>query len=262
MLANLLFGPTEIDIVLGKSAPPLLNMANDALFADIDGTLASIADDPADVQLDEAGRELLKALGARAGGAVALLTGRTLEDADRITGSAVAAIGALHGLQMRSARGVGISTAPSESVRAAADVFATHIGDGRLAARLEDKGASVALHYRHAPEAGASIDAFATEVARAHELRVQKGKMVIEILPPGRNKGDALRTFMRGAPFAGRTPVMVGDDLTDESAFAAANALGGFSVLVGPPRQTAAGYVLDDEDAVRAWLTRALGAAQ
>lgn len=89
-----------------------------------------------------------------------------------------------------------------------------------------------------------------------------RGKMVVELLPPDAAKGDALRDFMKVAPFAERTPVMVGDDVTDESAFEAANALGGFSILVGHVRETAARHRLESVAAVRAWLAHALEAAR
>ncbi|HRO03436.1 MAG TPA: trehalose-phosphatase [Terricaulis sp.] len=248
---------------LKDTAPPALDAAHDALFLDLDGTLVEIADDPAQVRMDEAARAMLRALAKRAGGAVAVLTGRTMAEADRISGAAIGAVAALHGLEMRWSHAAPLQAPqPARQVRDLAAMFAKQIARGDLNARLEDKNVSLALHYRHAPEAEARVHEAACAAAAAHNLRTMKGKMVIEILPPGANKGDALRAFMQAPPFAGRRPIMVGDDITDESAFEAANALGGASILVGPARASAASSRLDGVAAVRAWLGAALEAAR
>ncbi len=194
-------------------------------------------------------------------GALALLTGRAVATADAILDGAISVIAGLHGLERRFGEGETHRSAQDDApVRRVAEAFAAQIGEGRLQARLEDKGASVSLHYRHAPEAEHEVCAAAEAAAFAHGLRTLRGKMVIEILPFGATKGDALRDFMVVAPFAGRRPVMVGDDITDESAFEAANALGGLSILVGSPRETAARARVDGVRDVAAMLERALGA--
>ena len=133
----------------------------------------------------------------------------------------------------------------------------------RFAARtegllIEEKPASVALHYRRAPAAQAQVDQFMGGLAERFGLLLQHGKMVAELRPKGADKGDALRAFMAEPPFAGARPVFVGDDLTDEHAFAAAADLGGSGVLVGPQRPTAACWRLDDVAAVIGWLNRAV----
>jgi len=247
---------------LTDNTPPALEAGRDALFLDLDGTLVEIADDPAGVRMDEPARALLRALSARMDGAVALLTGRSLEAADIISGGAIEPVGALHGIDMRLSRAV-LHTAPPllQQMRTASAKFSALIASGALDARMEDKGASVALHYRHAPHAQQHVHALAHAFAAEHGLRTLKGKMVIELLPPGADKGQALRAFMQQAPFVNRRPIMVGDDVTDESAFDAANALGGRSVLVGAPRDTAALHALPGVAAVRAWLGRALETA-
>jgi trehalose 6-phosphate phosphatase len=240
-----------------KVSPPVLDLKRDALFLDLDGTVVEIADSPSDVRLEPGMRAVLCAWGER--GALAVLTGRAVADADRILNGAIGAIAGLHGLESRlspqhwSRRG-----GEHAGVRELAQRFAEEIASGALNARLEDKGASFALHYRHAPEQEARVVRAAEAAAEVHGLRALKGKMVVEILPSGAAKGDALREFMEIAPFAGRRPVAVGDDVTDESAFEAANALGGLSVLVGPARATAAQARLDSVTAVGDWLSRAL----
>src|SRR5262249_27620579 len=86
---------------------------------------------------------------------------------------------------------------------------------------------------------------------------VQSGKRVVELKPAGKDKGIAVREFMREAPFRGRTPVFIGDDITDEYGFATVNRMRGTSVKVGPGR-TVARWRLEDVRAVRAWLARGI----
>ncbi|WP_303703535.1 trehalose-phosphatase, partial [Brevundimonas naejangsanensis] len=101
---------------------------------------------------------------------------------------------------------------------------------------------------------GEAATRLATDLAASTGLILQPGSMVLELKTPGADKGTAVRAFMQEPPFLGATPVMVGDDLTDEAAFEAAQALGGFGVLVGAPRLTAARYGLPGVSAVLDWL--------
>jgi trehalose 6-phosphate phosphatase len=128
---------------------------------------------------------------------------------------------------------------------------------GQRGLLVENKARSVALHYRgHPPAEDACLD-IGRRLAAIHGLQVQEGRMVVELRTPGPDKGDSLQLFMAHTPFAGMIPIMVGDDLTDEHAFDAAHQLGGWSVLVGEPRLTAAHYSLPDPAAVLAWLEEA-----
>ena len=120
---------------------------------------------------------------------------------------------------------------------------------------VEDKGANLALHWRAAPDAAGPV----TRLAQTHlqglpGYRLQPGDHVIELVPADVDKGRAVHTLMNEAPFKGRTPVFVGDDLTDEYGFAAANAAGGWSVQVGGREPSQAQYRLADPTAVHAWL--------
>ena len=119
---------------------------------------------------------------------------------------------------------------------------------------VEDKGVSVGLHYRLAPDAAGPAKALARALVDQTGLACQPGHMVVELKTPGADKGAAVTAFMHEAPFQGAVPVMLGDDLTDEYGFEAAAALGGYGVLVGPERDTAARYRLDDVDDVLTWL--------
>ncbi|MBI1250514.1 MAG: trehalose-phosphatase [Alphaproteobacteria bacterium] len=231
------------------------NLAADAisLFLDLDGTLAAFAPRPEDVGPDAARNGVLRAVSDRLDGRVAIVSGRAIADVDRITGGAIAAVAGSHGLERRDAHGRVTRRAPHPAL-AEALALAERFAADRQGVRVERKPASFALHFRAAPELSATVQGFASDMARAKGLRVVQGAMVSELKTPGPNKGDAVRAFMQEAPFLGRAPVFLGDDITDEDAFIAVNALEGVSILVGPARETAARARLDDPDAVLAWL--------
>ncbi len=124
---------------------------------------------------------------------------------------------------------------------------------------VEDKAISTGLHYRQAPASAADALTLATDLAESTGLTLQPGHMVLELRTPGSDKGGAVTAFMAEAPFLGAVPVMLGDDQTDEAGFRAAEALGGFGVLVGPIRRTAARYSLRDVPEVMDWLEAVAG---
>jgi trehalose 6-phosphate phosphatase len=123
---------------------------------------------------------------------------------------------------------------------------------------LEDKGSGLALHYRHAPHLEAALRQLMDEllISLAPQFELKPGKYVLELTPAGYSKRTAIEAFMKEAPFAGRTPVFVGDDITDEDGFSAVNALSGYSVRVGsePKAHTAARFQFGSVSAVVAWL--------
>ncbi len=224
-----------------------------ALFLDLDGTLAPIADTPSDVGPDPRRTELLKRLAARLGGRVAIVSGRTLEEVDRIVEGAVIAAAGVHGLERRTASGARLSLAPHPALAVARErlLTAARSVDGLL---VEDKGLGVTLHYRAAPGAADMARTLGRRLANETGLALQEGHMVVELRTPGPDKGDAVAAFMAEAPFKGAAPVFVGDDATDEHGFAIAAAQGGYGVLVGPARPTAARFRLGDVEQVIAWL--------
>ena len=121
-------------------------------------------------------------------------------------------------------------------------------------AKLESKGMAFALHYRQAPQHESAIAELARRmVERWPVLALQPGKCVLELKPRGVNKGEAIRTFMQEPPFANKTPVFIGDDLTDESGFQVINAMGGYAVKVGQG-ETEAKWRLEGVAAVHQWL--------
>jgi trehalose 6-phosphate phosphatase len=227
-----------------------------ALFADIDGTLLNLAPHPDAVVVDDDLRQLLDGLDTRLRGAFALVSGRTLADIDRLFAPRRFAAAGLHGLEWRL-KGAGDATLlamPRELRNLSVDIAnRLSVFPGVL---IERKGPAMALHYRRAPEAEAHVYLAAQDALKTlgSGYRLLEGHAVVELIPANANKGGAIRHFMAAEPFAGRVPVFIGDDVTDESGFAAVNELGGLSVRVGPTIPTAASAGLPDVAATRAWL--------
>lgn len=244
-----------------SEAPPSLDLNTTALFLDLDGTLAPIEDRPELVIADPARTEVLTALDRLLDGRVAVLSGRQIHEVDRILEGAVTHVGGQHGLERRLAGGALQSTPPHHGLEDAAQAMES-LARAQFGLLVERKSAAVALHYRAKPECGPAVVDLAHRLAQTHHLEVQEGRMVAELRTPGPNKGDALEVFMATPPFAGARPVMIGDDLTDESAFAAAIGLGGDAILVGPPRPSHARWRLPTPAALLSWLAEATSASR
>lgn len=240
-------------------APPLpLDVRRDALFLDLDGTLVEFAAHPEQVVASEELRLLLTRLSHQMSGAVALVTGRTIASADAVLDGALVHIAGIHGIERRAGSTIERSEDDSARVRTAIDDARALIAAGALQVDVEDKGLAFALHYRRAPAFADATRRAAAEIAQRHGLSTLEGKMVIELTLGQRTKADAVIDFMAVPPFAGRIPIAVGDDNTDEDAFRAVARLGGKSILVGAPRETAACFRLPDTAAVFAWLQTGL----
>ena len=243
----------------GLPVPPASLLDGAALFLDFDGTLVELADTPDSILVPAGLSGLLDRLSQRLGGRLALLSGRPIADLDRHVGPTGIARSGSHGLEIRLAGGGGRSAQAPDGLEAAKSSVA-EFAAARPGLLAEDKPAGVALHYRLAPELAAEAERFMADLAIVTGLQVQRGKMVAELRPAGPDKGSALRELMAEPSFAGARPVFVGDDLTDEHGFAAAAAMGGAGILVGPPRPTAATWRLAGVKEVALWLDRALEA--
>lgn len=241
-------------ILADLAAPPPLDVRAHALFLDLDGTLVDIAARPEDVSAGEDLCALLRELAREMRGALAIITGRTIESAERVLHGSVDNIAGLHGFERRFAGAVSRAREDVSPITEATAEARALIAANRLRARIEEKHGGLALHYRDMPDAGPEVRRIAEDLAEKHGLGIIEGKMVAELTMGIRTKGDALRAFMEEAPFVARTPIAVGDDVTDEDSFAAAHAAGGFGVLVGPPKRTAARHVLPDAAAVARWI--------
>ena len=233
-------------------------MRADALFLDLDGTLVDFAAHPEHVIASDDLRALLVELARAMNGAVALITGRSIASADAVLDGVLVHVAGVHGFERRNANGVAPSIGDTSRIAGAAADAQAMVRAGALDADIENKGAALALHYRRAPHEAGRVRRAAAQLAQRHGLSVLEGKSVIELTLGLRTKGDAIADFMADAPFAGRAPIAIGDDVTDEDAFASVRALHGRGVLVGPIRPTAAAHRLDDVAAVIAWLTAGL----
>ena len=229
--------------------PPVIS-AECALFLDVDGCLLEFADDPATVRAPPRVIAALDALTRRLDGALALVSGRTLAALDTIFAPARYGAVGLHGLEHRSDHPQ--AGDPRFALIAEA---ARRVIDAWPGALVEDKGSSLALHWRAAPAAGTAIREFATQaLEQLPGYRLEPGNQVVELRPQGADKGSAIRELMATPRFAGRVPVFAGDDLTDEAGFATVNGMDGISVLVGERLLSAATHRLADPSAVLAWL--------
>ena len=176
---------------------------------------------------------MLEQLQRASAGALALVSGRSLEQLDRLFAPLRLSAAGLHGLERRNLLGGAVERrVPDRAILRRARARLAAFAEAVEGVLLEDKGLTLALHYRQAPDAAARAVAVA-EAAAAESggaLVLLRGKMVCELKPPGVDKGQAIVAFMAEPPFAGRRPVFAGDDVTDEAGFAAINALNGVSV--------------------------------
>jgi trehalose 6-phosphate phosphatase len=229
-----------------------------ALFLDLDGTLIDLAPTPQSVSVPAGLVSILDRLHRSLRGALAILTGRSIQDLDGLLAPLRLPAAGQHGAEIRLARNAPIETATSAAVpdtwRDRLDALARE--DSRVV--VEDKGLTIAVHFRAAPEREPQIRGIAAELAALEpRFALQNGKCVIELRPYATDKGTALRRYMALPSFAGRRPIVLGDDLTDEPAFRAARSLGGYALPIGPvPR--AAGISLSCPQIVRAWLAAGL----
>lgn len=230
-----------------------------ALFLDFDGTLVPIADRPDAVHPDAETIALLGRLIERTGGALAVVSGRPIAALEKLLAPATPALAGSHGLELKLADG-SVVRQPVDSAglqRAVELLREFAAGDRRLI--VEEKPASVALHFRQAPEKQVDCEALARKIVRERRsLHLLEGKMVVEIKAARGDKGAAVDELMRIKPFEGRLPVVAGDDVTDEAAFKAVARRDGITIKVGDG-PTAARYRAADIAQLHDWLFRQAG---
>ncbi len=228
-----------------------------AILLDIDGTILDIAPAPQEVWVPPALRHTLARLQALTGGALALVSGRPLDDIDLILAPLqLAAIGG-HGAEIRPVPGTEPQTRVGSLDAALKRTLATvtELGPGIL---VEDKGYSLALHYRLAPERGPALRAAVAGICAhlpAGSVEILPGKLVVEVKPAGVSKALAVAELMTYPPFADRHPIFIGDDTTDEPVFGVIPGFGGLGFSVGRVVPGADGHFDKPED-VRSWLAR------
>lgn len=228
---------------------------NWALFLDVDGTLVQLAEHPFAVEVRSELRDLLQQLADMNDGALALISGRSLADLDRLFAPLQLPAAGLHGNQRRDASGglhePAIAAEQLAVTRRQAEAFV----DRYPGCYVEDKGDGFALHFRQAPAAAADVaELMQTLLGELNDDYVlQQGKMVMELRPAAHDKGSAILTFLQEPPFSGRLPVFIGDDVSDEDGFRRVCELGGIAIKVGEGESTAP-WRLADTKAVTDWL--------
>ena len=245
-------------VAAALAAPPRDLLRGASLFLDFDGTLVELAPRPDAVVVDARVLRLLTALQEALAGRVAIVTGRPAAEVATFFPESLLAIGGSHGSEILWPGETG-ATGDRPGWIADAAARARALAEAHPGVLVEVKPFGIALHYRAAPEAEAACRALAEELA-GPDVHLQPGKMVIELRQAGSDKGSAVAAFLADPRMAGTRPIVLGDDLTDEAAFTAAAERGGAGVLVGPERETAARYRLDDVTTTLDWLEQAMEA--
>jgi trehalose 6-phosphate phosphatase len=224
------------------------------LFLDVDGTLIELTDSPLETFADLELKALLGHVAERLGGALALISGRSIEYLDALFSPLKLPAAGLHGVERRKASGImhGASFVDTQLTEARAAVNA--LVQAQPGTSVEDKGRTLAVHFRMAPQCEAAVRQALTDIAKplGTNYHIQEGSMVLEIKPRGFSKATAIKAFMQEPPFSGRQPVFVGDDLTDQDGFKMVEDQGGISIGVG--ERVKGQFRFDTVSAVRDWL--------
>lgn len=228
--------------------PPI---ARSALLLDVDGTLIDIAPTPDAVVVPPTLIPTLRRLCTRLDGALALVSGRSVDVLDVLLPDAAHAMAGEHGAAIRHAQGAAIERPDLPPVPEAWLEEASRLISATPGAVMERKARGFTMHFRRCPDAGPGFHAFLRDLlAGQTRFRLLAGTMVWEVRPDGMDKGHAVRALMARPPFAGRVPIYIGDDITDEDGMRAARALGGVGLRVDTAFGSPAG--------VRAWLVASL----
>ncbi|WP_245279969.1 trehalose-phosphatase [Hyphomicrobium sp. 99] len=228
-----------------------------ALFLDIDGTLLDVALTPSTVHVPPNLSQVLQALASRLHGALAIVTGRPLDEADHLLHPAKLVGGGVHGGEMRLSVNGSIEALTSMfSPVLTADI--KKIVEDLPGIVYEDKGSGIALHYRLAPELHSSLMMMIETLVPKYpnEFSICAGRKVVEVLPIGFSKGRALRKLASLPLFANKIPIMIGDDIADVDAFRAAEELGGFGLKVAGENFSAAESAFQGPAEVLDWLQK------
>ncbi|MGH6877925.1 MAG: trehalose-phosphatase [Rhizomicrobium sp.] len=237
------------------------SLAADAFLLDVDGTILDIAPTPEAVRVPASLGRTLARLQQETGGATALISGRELATLDRLFAPLTLAAVGCHGAEWRTHAGAAIERRAQPLDDDVKRAFLAAVA-GEPEIRIDDKGYTLAFHYRRVPKRGPELEARLVRCLEPYssELRLLHGKRVFDIKPRSFDKGEVIRALMQRPPFAGRRPVFLGDDTTDEDAFAVVSELGGIGISVGR-RMADAQLMLSNPRAARQWLAALAGAA-
>ncbi|KND57948.1 Trehalose-6-phosphate phosphatase [Candidatus Paraburkholderia schumanniana] len=242
--------------------PDSLSLAETAFFFDFDGTLVELASTPDSIFVPRSVPDILAALRRATNGAVAVVSGRGIDNIDSFLQMSDLPVAGMHGAERRNSNGdvqrIGFNDARLLRMEHKLEqVVSAHPG-----MLLEIKGAALALHYRNAPDRERTARVATERLVQQYEdaYVLQPGKMVYEIKPKDVDKGRAIRAYMGEPPFTGRRPVFIGDDLTDEKGFAVVNEFDGLSVKIGPG-DTVARARIESVELLLDWLQVISGTA-
>jgi trehalose 6-phosphate phosphatase len=241
--------------------PPRLPLNETALFLDVDGTLIEIAPTPESVVVPPELVPMLQKLHHALGGALAIVSGRTIAMLDRLLGTTGLPMAGVHGGELRPYAGgeiIEVNPHLPNTLQERAWMVVDDLKKQWPGVRGEDKGPAFSFHYRQAPEAEPALHAALQALNLGPEWEILAGHMIYEIRSRGQSKGEAVRRLMKLPTFAGRKPVFVGDDRTDLDGIRTAVELGGSGIAVAGLQASSARFALRDPSAVRAWLNSLL----
>jgi trehalose 6-phosphate phosphatase len=237
---------------------PSVKLHDLAILLDVDGTIIDIAPTPGAVTVPAALRQTLARLSRETGGALALVSGRSLADLDRLFAPLrLPAVGG-HGAELRTSADGEAEADRARPLDGDLRDRLAGIADSAPGILVEDKGYALAVHYRLAPEQEGPVRKAVAAIQAdwpQEPIELLPGKSVLEIKPAGFDKGAAIRTLMQHKPFAGRRPIFIGDDTTDEPAFAAMPEFEGIGFSVGR-HVSGTAHCFASPDEVRHWLQR------
>lgn len=238
--------------------------SNQALFLDVDGTLIEFVRRPEEAHVPRELRQTLEALFRVLDGALALVSGRAIADLDRLFEPLCLPASGQHGAEMRRSDRVQVFASISSPELAAKLTPVYAFAAAHPAVFIENKGLSLAVHYRGAEETRDALHTMLNEVVKESGDKVQliRSHLAFDLRPCGVNKGSALDRFMAKPPFVGRVPIFIGDDRTDEDGFGAAIARGGHAIKIGAGGDSVARWRMDTPSDLRQWLARSVTALE
>ncbi|MBI1868035.1 MAG: trehalose-phosphatase [Methylocystis sp.] len=241
-------------------SPIIEDIRHYAIFLDLDGTIVELSDRPDAVHVDASTLQLLKALRDKTNRALAVISGRDIDVIDRLLHPLVLPVAGVHGLRRRDATGALHPMAPERDDLASTAFLAEATIGKEPGIVVERKAGAVAVHFRLRPDLERRCRDIVEELLRRRpDLRLLPGKMVFEIALHGNDKGSAIAAFLKEPPFAGRTPIFAGDDITDEVGFSVVNACHGVSIKIGA-NSTAARHRIETVYEFLDWLGELAGA--
>ena len=231
----------------------LLSQNKLAIFLDIDGTLIPYANHPNNIIMPKNLKYLLYNLRNKLNGALALISGRMVQDIQNIINPLKLSVSGIHGLEYTNNHGQylrnNIEPIPLDIYKRLYTFSKNYPGS-----MIEKKNISVALHYRNAPGIEKKATSVINRIISGSDLKLLKGNKVLELVPKNSNKGKAINFFMNKQPFLNKIPVFIGDDVTDEYGFKSVNNLGGYSIKVGYQSNTLANFFIKDTTSVLKFL--------